>query len=46
MKDNKTRALLRFIVRVVVIWAIQVVGLVVMAILLPGVNWPRPSSAW
>ena len=38
MKDNKTRAILRFIVRVLVIWAIQVVGLVVMAILLPGVN--------
>ncbi len=38
MKDNKTRELIRFIVRVLVIWAIQVVGLVVMAILLPGVS--------
>jgi uncharacterized membrane protein YvlD (DUF360 family) len=38
MKDNKTRALLRFIVRVVVIWAIQTVGLAIMAWLLPGVS--------
>jgi putative membrane protein len=38
MKDNKTRALLRFFVRVLVIWAIQVVGLLVMAWLLPGVS--------
>ena len=38
MKDNRTRNLMRFTVRVLVIWAIQVVGLVVMAILLPGVS--------
>jgi uncharacterized membrane protein YvlD (DUF360 family) len=38
MKDSKTRKLLRFAVRVVVIWAIQVVGLLVIAWLLPGVS--------
>jgi len=38
MKDNRTRNLMRFTVRGVVIWAIQVVGLVVMAWLLPGVS--------
>jgi len=38
MKDNRIRGLLRFTVRVLVIWAIQVVGLVVMAELLPGVS--------
>ena len=38
MKNNGTKELIRFIVRVLVIWAIQVVGLVVMAILLPGVS--------
>jgi len=38
MKDNRTRELLRFIVRVLVIWAIQVAGLVIVAWLLPGVS--------
>jgi putative membrane protein len=38
MKDNKTRALLRFFVRVLVIWAIKVVGVLVTAWLLPGVS--------
>jgi putative membrane protein len=45
MDDNKTRALLRFIVRVVVIWAIQVVGLVIMAWLLPGVRLASLGTA-
>ena len=38
MKDPRTRSLLRFFVRVLVIWAIQVVGLLVMEWLLPGVS--------
>jgi putative membrane protein len=45
MKDNKMRELLRFFVRVVVIWAIQVVGLVIMAWLLPGVRLDTLSTA-
>jgi len=38
MKNNRTKELMRFTVRVLVIWAIQVVGLTIMAILLPGVS--------
>jgi putative membrane protein len=45
MKDNRKRALLRFFVRVVVIWAIQVVGLVIMAWLLPGVSLDSLGTA-
>jgi putative membrane protein len=45
MKDNRKRALLRFFVRVVVIWAIQVVGLVIVAWLLPGVSLDSLGTA-
>ena len=45
MKHNKARALLRFLVRVLVIWAIQVVGLGIMAWLLPGVKLDSVATA-
>jgi putative membrane protein len=45
MKDSKTRKLEGFAVRVVVIWAIQVVALLVMAWLLPGVSIDRLGTA-
>lgn len=37
-KDSKSRGILRFIIRVLVIWSVQVVALFVMAWLLPGVQ--------
>ena len=45
MKDNKWRGFLRFIVRVLIIWSIQVVALVIMAWLLSGVRVDSVGAA-
>ena len=45
MKDNKWRGLFRFIVRVLIIWSIQVVALAIMAWLLPGVRVDSVAAA-
>jgi putative membrane protein len=46
MKGNKGRAVFRFIVRVLVIWSIQVVALAIMAWLLSGVQVDSVGAAF
>lgn len=45
MKDNKRRGILRFAIRVLIIWSIQVVALAIMAWLLSGVRVDSVGAA-